>query len=179
MSANENPYPSAFGSSISQTNNAPSENSDNPKRNFKRIWFILSITAVVCFIAGSIAFYVLVKQVKAGKYGELPDSEVLENPKNPLATNVFTSDGKILGKYYRERRTNITYEELSPHLINALIATEDERFREHAGIDFRALARVAVKTILFNESSAGGGSTLSQQLAKNLFGLRNLHQHNN
>lgn len=74
-------------------------------------------------------------------FSELPDFKTIENPNNELATEILTADGELLGKYYKQNRTNVDYEDLSPHLINALIATEDERFHEHAGIDFRGTVR--------------------------------------
>lgn len=94
---------------------------------------------------------------------DLPDFKTLENPKSELATEVITSDMKVLGKYYRKNRTNVTYDELSPFVIDALMATEDERFMEHSGIDLESLGRAIVYL-----GSKGGGSTLTQQLAKQL-----------
>ena len=148
------------------------QNSPEPKKKKKRIWLWLSIAAWLFFLLGVGVLTMLIENVKSGKYGELPSPEILENPENPLATSVFTVDGKEFGKYYQENRTNVKYEEISQNLIKALIATEDERFKNHAGIDFEALLRVAVKTILLGNQSAGGGSTISQQLAKNLFRMR-------
>jgi penicillin-binding protein 1A len=99
----------------------------------------------------------------------MPGFEELENPKSNLASEIYGSDRVILGKYYIENRVNITYDEISPHVINALIATEDARFVQHSGIDFRSLLRVIFKTILGGDQSSGGGSTITQQLAKMLF----------
>lgn len=100
-------------------------------------------------------------------FGPLPTFEQLENPKNSLATEIISEDGKVLGKYFYENRSNIKYEDLPQNLINALIATEDVRFRSHTGIDIRALLR-AVKGQLLGQD-AGGASTITQQLAKMLF----------
>lgn len=100
-------------------------------------------------------------------YG-LPDVEQLENPKLNLASEIYTSDNKLLGKYFTENRTNCTYAEISPYVIDCLVATEDERFYEHSGVDFEALGRV-VKGVVTRSTSKGGGSTISQQLAKMLF----------
>ena len=100
-------------------------------------------------------------------FGPLPTFEQLENPKNSLATEIISEDGMVLGKYFYENRSNIKYEDLPQNLINALIATEDVRFRSHTGIDVRALAR-AVKGQLLGQDS-GGASTITQQLAKMLF----------
>jgi penicillin-binding protein 1A len=107
-----------------------------------------------------------------GLFGEMPEFESLENPDSELASELYSADGILLGKYFRENRTPVTYNELSYNIINALIATEDVRFEDHSGIDPRALARVIVKSILLQQKNAGGGSTLSQQTAKNLFKTR-------
>ena len=104
-----------------------------------------------------------------GAFGKLPSASGLKNIHNHTASEIYAVDGKLLGKYYIENRINVDYDEISPDIINALIATEDARFFEHSGIDFRSWVRVFVKTILMRKQSAGGGSTLSQQLAKNLF----------
>jgi penicillin-binding protein 1A len=105
-------------------------------------------------------------------YGGMPSLRSLENPKNELASELWSADGQLLGKYFRENRTPVEYEDLSPNLINALIATEDYRFEKHSGIDLRGMGRVLVKSLLMGNSSTGGGSTLSQQLAKILFNTR-------
>lgn len=94
----------------------------------------------------------------------MPTFEDLENPNTNLATEIISADGQLLGNYYIENRTNVSYEELSPYLINALIAIEDYRFYEHSGIDQKALFRVAIG--LLTGTERGGGSTLTQQLAK-------------
>ena len=103
-----------------------------------------------------------------GTWGSLPDFQELEDPKTNLATEIISSDNKVLGKYFYENRTHIDYDELSPHIINALIATEDERFLKHSGIDFIALLRVT-KGLITGKTSLGGGSTITQQLAKMFF----------
>jgi len=102
-------------------------------------------------------------------YGSIPSFEELENPKNKMATQIISEDGVLLGTFHVENRSYVSFDELSPNLVSALIATEDIRFHSHSGIDFRSLGRVLVKTILGGRSESGGGSTLSQQLAKNLF----------
>jgi len=99
-----------------------------------------------------------------GIFGELPTFEELENPEKNLATEVISSDGVTLGKYAFKNRTPVGFSDLPENLVNALIATEDERFYEHSGIDFRGLARAIVKL-----GKGGGASTITQQLAKNLF----------
>lgn len=100
--------------------------------------------------------------------GPMPTFEELENPKTNLATEIISADGKILGTYYIENRSNVSYDELPPDLVKALISIEDIRFYEHSGIDKRALFRVAFG-VATGDSDKGGGSTLTQQLAKNLF----------
>lgn len=116
-------------------------------------------------VLGGFSFLLLVFLYTAwDPFGVLPTFEELENPKTNLATEVISSDGKTIGKYATENRTPIHYKELPLNLVNALVATEDERFYEHSGIDFRGLARAIVKL-----GSGGGASTITQQLAKNLF----------
>ena len=105
-----------------------------------------------------------------GSFGHLQTSEELRNFKNAEASRVLSSEGLLIGKFYSENRTNVTYEQLPVHLVNALIATEDVRFFEHEGVDSRSLLRVLLKTLLLNRSESGGGSTITQQLAKNMFG---------
>lgn len=106
-----------------------------------------------------------------GWIGYMPDIEDLQNPINRFATQVYSSDGKVLGTWNlnKENRIVIPYSKISPHLVHALVATEDERFYEHSGIDFRALGRAIVKRGLLGQANAGGGSTITQQLAKQLY----------
>jgi penicillin-binding protein 1A len=105
----------------------------------------------------------------SGFFGKLPTFEELENPQTYLASEVISTDGQVLGKYYVQNRSNIQFKDISPYMINGLIATEDARFYDHSGIDLRSLFRVFFKTILGRHSAAGGGSTITQQLAKMLF----------
>ncbi len=107
--------------------------------------------------------------VYLGFTGHVPSSDQLHEIVNPQASEVYSEDGRLLGRYYLENRSNAAFHEISPHVIDALIATEDARFYEHRGIDEIALLRVLFKSILLQDPSAGGGSTLSQQIAKNLF----------
>lgn len=100
-------------------------------------------------------------------FGDMPSIEDLDNPKSNLASQVITSDGEVIGEYYLQNRTHVDYHELSPNLVNALVATEDERFYSHSGIDVEALLRA-----LKGMGKDGGGSTLTQQLALNLYGKR-------
>ena len=106
-----------------------------------------------------------------GLIGYMPDIEELQNPISRSATQVFSADGQVIGtwNYNRENRILVSYNNLSPHLVHALVATEDERFYEHSGIDFIALGRAIVKRGILGQASAGGGSTITQQLAKQLY----------
>ena len=116
------------------------------------------------FLGGLVALFIVFMLAALDVFGTLPTFEELENPENNLATEVISIDGETLGKYYRENRTPVKYSELPDNLIQALIATEDERFYEHSGIDFQGTARAAAK---FGRD--GGASTITQQLAKMLF----------
>lgn len=118
-------------------------------------------------------FFLLVMLTSMGTFGALPDVEELQNPKSNLASVVLSSDGKTLGKFYKENRVNVKFGEISPNVVNALIATEDARFFEHSGVDLKALLR-SVSGVVTGNSSAGGGSTLTQQFAKMQFPRENL-----
>jgi len=122
-----------------------------------------------------IAFLVILLTA-LGIFGALPTTIELENPKSNIASEVLSSDQKVLGKFYIQNRTNARFDELSPNLVNALIATEDARFFKHSGVDVIALGRVIIKTILGGDAGSGGGSTVSQQLAKNLFPREKLNK---
>jgi len=113
-------------------------------------------------------FIVVMVLIGHGKLGFMPDFARLENPQTNLASELITEDGELLGKYFYENRSYVDFNELAPHLVDALVATEDVRYYRHSGIDVRSLMRVLVKSILLGKDE-GGGSTLSQQLAKNLF----------
>ena len=130
------------------------------KTSFKKyiFWFW------ALFIAGISTIVLLFFMASWGFFGEMPEFDQLENPETNLATEVFSSDGKTLGKYYNENRTPIKYEDLPENLINALVATEDVRYYDHSGIDAFGTLRAFVYL-----GSKGGASTLSQQLAKQLF----------
>ncbi len=125
------------------------------------------------FVAGFIFMVLIFLLASWGAFGEMPDHTILENPQTNLATEIITSDGKTLGKfYYNDNRTPVGYEDLPHYLVNALIATEDARFHDHSGIDARGTLRAIVKF-----GRGGGASTISQQLAKQLFhgeGSKNL-----
>ena len=129
---------------------------------YKRIVRVLWALFVMGLIGSVVLFYFV-------SNSNLPSFEELENPKYDYATQVFAEDGSVLGKYYIENRVPVGYDDLSPNLIKALIATEDERYYDHSGIDFEALARAVTKRVFLGNTSAGGASTISQQLAKLLF----------
>ena len=119
------------------------------------------------FVAGVMAVVLLLGAVWT--FADIPSFEELENPDSKLATQVISSDGETLTTFHIENRSFVSYEELSPNLVNAAVATEDVRFYNHSGIDFKSLGRVMVKTLLGGDSSQGGGSTITQQLAKTLY----------
>ncbi len=139
------------------------------KKLYLRIFWALIITPVIFILL----IFIL---ISTGKFGDLPTFKKLENPENNLASEIYTEDNELLGKYYVENRSFVYYEDLSPYVVHALIATEDIRFAKHSGIDIRGLFRVVLKTILGGQNT-GGGSTLTQQLAKNLFNTRDLEEH--
>lgn len=125
-----------------------------------------------CFLGLGFVIFLLLLLVYNGVIGYMPPIEELEDPHNKLASVVYASDGTTeLGRYYQGsgNRLNSDYDQISPHVIDALIATEDVRFEDHSGIDFKALGRSLFKTILMRDKSQGGGSTITQQLAKQLY----------
>ena len=111
-------------------------------------------------------------------FTDLPSFKQLENPKNDQASVIYDIHGVPFGRYFVENRVPVPFGQLSPHIVNATIFTEDDRFFKHSGIDFKAVFRVGVKTVLLGQKSSGGGSTISQQLAKLLFKRPNLSEHN-
>ena len=125
----------------------------------KGFWMLL-------FLPFALLFFML---LLVWMFADIPSFEELENPDSKLATQVIAQDGEILTTFHIENRTFVSYEELSPHLVHAAIATEDARFYQHSGIDFIGLGRVFFKTLLLHNSSQGGGSTITQQLAKTLY----------
>lgn len=138
-------------------------------------------------LLGIIAVATVFILAKNEKLGPMPSFDELENPKTNLATQIYSADGEVIGTYFIENRTYLSYEDLFPvdeskwleidghkvpPVVAALLATEDVRFFDHSGIDFQATARVGIKTILMGQSEQGGGSTVTQQLAKNLYKTR-------
>ena len=138
------------------------------KTNKKKDVKVYMIVLWTLFVLFGLSIFLLFHGIVHEWFGEMPTFEELENPETNLATEIISADGKILGTYYIENRSNVSYSDISPDLINALIAIEDVRFYDHSGIDKRALFRVA-KGLMTGNSDQGGGSTITQQLAKNLF----------
>lgn len=135
----------------------------------ERKWKKYIVIFWTVFVLGVAAVVLLFALISRGTLGFMPTFEELENPPNLLSSEIYSDDGNILDKYFiNENRAFVHYSNLPPHLINALIATEDVRFFSHSGIDVRGLLRV-FKGIITGDSSSGGGSTISQQLAKMLF----------
>jgi len=138
------------------------ETTTNKKKFFNylvKFWMLYFVLAALVILF----FY----SVADGWFGKMPTFEELENPNNNLATEVYSADSVVLGTFFIENRSNITYQHISPNLINALLAIEDVRFYNHSGIDEKALGRVLYGVL--TGKSKGGGSTITQQLAKNLF----------
>jgi penicillin-binding protein 1A len=128
---------------------------------------LLSLFAGFILINGTLILLVL-----SGAFGRLPYTSELKRIQNPVATEVYTADGILMGKYYLQNRQYLAPGQIGDTLRNMLIANEDRRFYDHHGIDFRSLGRVMIKTILLGQGKAGGGSTITQQLAKNLYPRR-------
>ncbi len=128
----------------------------------KYIWI-----AFLCFFLGFPLYIFTVSINFLGMYGEMPSLAEVENPENDLSSEIISADGVILGRYYRNSGSQIHYDELSQDLVNTLVISEDHRFYDHAGLDFPAYIRVLYGLVTFNPQ--GGGSTITQQLAKNLY----------
>ena len=151
-------------------------NRHDNRRLIKWIWGIVFAPVGILFL--------MLALTAVGAFGRLPSFEELENPKSNLATEIYSEEGKVLGTFFVQNRSYIQYDDLFPQdstlhitlkgkevppIIAALISTEDVRFESHSGIDLPSLVRVGVKTIALQRHSQGGGSTITQQLAKNLF----------
>ncbi|WP_159801259.1 penicillin-binding protein 1A [Flavobacterium sp. MK4S-17] len=145
-------------------NNGNKNNSQDFSKYIKAFWKI--------FIAGFLAIVLFFLLASWGAFGHMPTFDQLENPESNVATEVISADGETIGKFYLENRTPVKFADLPPHLVNALVATEDERYYEHSGIDARGTLRAVMSF-----GGSGGASTITQQLAKNLFhgeGSKNL-----
>ena len=145
------------------TDQVNQDNTDRTKKIIRWLWYGFAGFFVFLFL-----FFLLIYN---GWIGYMPPIEELKNPQDKFATVVYSSDGEELGRYFRNtgNRVYADYEDISPYVVQALIATEDSRFEEHSGIDLRAVGRVIVKTLILHNKNAGGGSTITQQLAKQLF----------
>ncbi|MBR1644275.1 MAG: penicillin-binding protein [Bacteroidales bacterium] len=152
---------------MTQNKTRPKKKQDSTPRYISYLW--------KAFIGLWCAVLLLFFCLSMGWIGFMPSFEQLENPKSNQATEVLSDDGQILGFIGIENRSNVTFDEISPNLINALVATEDVRFYKHSGIDSRSLFRVLFKTLIGRHSNSGGGSTVTQQLAKNLFPREHPH----
>ncbi|HZV44271.1 MAG TPA: transglycosylase domain-containing protein [Saprospiraceae bacterium] len=136
----------------------------DPKQRKK--WFFQGIKLVGAFVLLLVFLFVL---TWLGLFGSIPDNKALLAIRQPEASKIYSVDGKLMGKFYTKNRNNLQFEQIPPAFMTSLIATEDSRYWTHSGIDLRSWVRVFVKRMLMGQESAGGGSTLSQQLAKNLF----------
>ena len=132
---------------------------DKKKRIVRIFWWLVTVPLVLVAVLLALVW----------AFAEIPTIEELENPDSKLATQVIAQEGEILTTYHIENRTFVDYDELAPNLVQATVATEDVRFYQHSGIDLKSLGRVLFKTLLMNRSSQGGGSTITQQLAKTLY----------
>lgn len=139
------------------------------KKSSNKVWLKILWSAISVFVllAG-----ILVLLVYGGAFGKLPLKNDLERLSNEEASLVYSADKQLIGKYFAENRTNISWDDVPQHLKEALVATEDRRFYEHRGYDTRSYLRVFLKTILLGDKSSGGGSTITQQLVKNIYGRK-------
>lgn len=135
--------------------------------SLKNKLFKIALLGLLVFV---LALFALFGAVYIGLFGKLPEAEEILALRNANASELYSSDGKLLGKYYFENRSSIGFDDIPEHVVNALVATEDSRFFEHEGIDLYSIPRVVIKTIILGDRSGGGGSTISQQLVKNLYG---------
>jgi len=142
------------------------ETTSEKKWNKSKIFKIVTLLLWIGAIAGVISVFLLFNYISKQ---DIPSFEDLENPEYDQASIIYDDNGTTFGKYYVENRVPVQFDQISPYIVDALIATEDERFYSHSGIDVQALSRVAFKTVLLRQESSGGGSTISQQLAKLLF----------
>lgn len=131
----------------------------------KTLWIV-----ILSIIIGLPLYIVSVRYDLFGLFGEMPSLRAIENPENDLSSELISADGVSLGRYFIYHRSQASYEQLSPDLVNSLLISEDHRFQDHSGLDFRAFLRAIYGVVTFN-TGQGGGSTITQQLAKNLFTL--------
>lgn len=143
------------------------------KSDSEDFWQVFRIVQTTLW-SGVVLLILFFAGVNAGLLGPMPDLEAIQNPNNDISTTVYSADGEVLGTYYNENRIEVSYDDLSPYLIKGLVATEDKRFYDHSGIDIKGLFG-AVVIPLFTRHDRGGASTITQQLAKNLF-HQNFHR---
>ena len=147
-------------------------NSQDTVRRQRKPWVGKAIKWLwICFFAFVVLSGVFFVMVYNGVIGYMPPVEELKNPQDKFASVIYSSDGEELGRYFRNtgNRVYADFDEISPSVVDALIATEDARFNDHAGIDVKAVARAILKTVVLRQKNAGGGSTITQQLAKQLY----------
>ncbi len=150
-------------------NNKNKRSVSSRKKNSGFSWSFLIKAGIHLLLLGFFIFFFFFLLVWLGLFGPLPSKESLAKIQNNTASEVFSSDGELMGRYFIENRLTIGNKKISPHVLNALVATEDSRFFEHKGIDYISLGRVLLKTLIGGNRSQGGGSTISQQLARNLY----------
>ncbi len=138
----------------------------------KRIQSPILRYSILAIVAGIVLILLFILSVYWGAWGKIPNKEDLSDFQYQRASEVYTIDSVLIGKFYLYDRQPISFESIPQHLLDALVAIEDERFYQHSGIDYPSLGRVALKTVLMQDQSSGGGSTLTQQLAKNLYPRR-------
>jgi len=136
----------------------------DPRKRKK--WFVYALYGIGTIV---FLFVFLFLMTWVGFFGALPNKKTLLSIRQPEASKIYSADGKLMGKYYTKNRNTLQFSQIPPEFMSSLIAVEDSRFWTHHGIDVRSWMRVLVKRIMLGQESAGGGSTLSQQLAKNLF----------
>lgn len=158
----------ASASKDKQSKGTASKKNNSTWKRTALIWSLRVLGGMITF------FFLMVLMVYIGVFGKLPSETKLKGIENNTASMVYSVDGKIMGGYYVQNRQTIPKQEIPQSVKDALIATEDSRFFEHKGLDFIGIGRVVIKTFLFGDKSQGGGSTISQQLAKNLYPRRNL-----
>ena len=146
-----------------KSNKGNTATSGRPRNIIKVLWIGNAVFVAICVVLWLLIYN--------GIIGYMPPVKDLRNPNDKYATRLFTADGLEMGRYFQSKNNRIyaDYDEISQYVIDALIATEDVRFEEHSGIDLRALGRAAFKTVLLGQKNSGGGSTITQQLAKQLY----------
>ena len=149
------------------------KNTPTPKRTWKQRIFRVALQLSFLLV---VALSLFILSIKMGFYGKLPSAKELRAIENMKASEVYSADGKLLGKFFLQDRSAVKFNEISPNVIDALVATEDARFYDHNGIDYRSLVRVLFRTIIMQDRRGGGGSTITQQLVKNVYG-RQQHEH--